>query len=230
LKVYLLIADDGTRLFYSEAPERPDTAQLPTRAGFRGWLERKGRKVKTAWQHADRGFAGQLRRGWDWLARRTPPDEPMLVRLRTAADVEIHHPASLGVEEVRGEWTNYLASRKRRHLPRFGINVLIAPLTVVLAPLPGPNLVGYWFAYRAWRHLGALRGLRRAGRERIALSFHPIEVLDRPIGPRAESLTGLERQGLKLAGVADFLRRSRPRAGVATRSGTFPLAAIRPTD
>jgi hypothetical protein len=58
--------------------------------------------------------------------------------------------------------------------------VLVAPLTVVLAPLPGPNLVGYWFVYRAVHHGLILTGLGRARRGLIDMTFRPDDTLDRP--------------------------------------------------
>ncbi len=211
MKVYLLTADDGTRLFYAEPPEIRETPEALDRPGIRGWLERKARNLKTAWNRADRGVAGRVRHAWNWLIRRTPPDETMLVQLRLVTLVEIHHPASLDEDEVRALWGEYLASRRRRHLPRFAANALIAPLTVVLAPLPGPNLVGYWFAYRAFRHFGALLGVHRAAGARIATSFHPTRSLDSPLGHGGELLPVLPHQALSRARVLDFFQRSRVR-------------------
>ncbi|MEJ7711591.1 MAG: hypothetical protein WKF84_17425 [Pyrinomonadaceae bacterium] len=38
----------------------------------------------------------------------------------------------------------------------------MAPIPLVLAPVPGPNVIGYWFWYRAICHALALMGIRRA--------------------------------------------------------------------
>ncbi|MHC5542661.1 hypothetical protein ACYOEI_30920 [Singulisphaera rosea] len=182
MKVYLLLTDDGRRLFYAETPEESPDEEPTHHRGLRGWVERKARHLRSAWHHSESGVTARLRHVWSWLQERTYADESLLVRLRSAPTVEIHHPAGLSRDEVRELWKNYLASRKRRHLPWLCVNAFIAPLTVVLAPLPGPNLVGYWFGYRAIRHLLAFLGLRHAQRGvGVGLTFHPARVLDQPI-------------------------------------------------
>jgi hypothetical protein len=204
LKIYLLRDDEGRHVFYADPPARRKRSSSPDQRGLRHWAERKANAIKDAWTHADRGFAGWARRGWEWLSRRTPADESMLVHLRTVEAIEIHHPAGVATEEVRVLWTDYLVRCKRRHLPGLGLNALVAPLTIVLAPLPGPNLVGYWFTYRAVRHFGALLGLRRAGSEAVAVTFHPVRELDLPAGGAVLAMP----RDLSPARVGEFLRRS----------------------
>lgn len=208
VKVYLLLTDDGRRLFYAEAPEEsPDEGPTHHR-GVRGWIERKARHLKSAWHHSENGMTMRLRRVWSWLQQRTYADESLLVRLRSAPTVEIHHPAGLSSDEVRELWASYLASRKRRHLPWLGVNALIAPLTVVLAPLPGPNLVGYWFGYRAIRHLLAVLGLRHAQGADVGVTLHPAPALDQPIVEGAadkDMIVAIEADPEELD---DFLKRS----------------------
>jgi hypothetical protein len=188
MKVSLAVTDDGRRLFSAEAPESHDDPV--THHGLRGWVERKAKALKTKWNHADRGVTGKVRHAWEWLNKRVPADEPMLVRLRTAPSIEIHHPSSISSDEARALWSEYLANRRRRHLPWLGVNAVVSPLTVLLAPLPGPNVVGYWFAYRAVRDLLAVLGLRRARSDRVETTFHPTAALDRPLGEGKEPPAG----------------------------------------
>ena len=61
------------------------------------------------------------------------------------------------------------------------LNTLIAPFTVLFAILPGPNVIGYWFAYRAIHHTLIVWGLRRVRTARIPIELHPVASLDRPI-------------------------------------------------
>jgi len=42
------------------------------------------------------------------------------------------------------------------------VNTVISPVTLILTPIPGPNLLGYWIAYRAFCHLLAVLGARGA--------------------------------------------------------------------
>jgi phosphatidylglycerophosphate synthase len=46
-------------------------------------------------------------------------------------------------------------------------------LTLLLALVPGPNFVGYWFVYRAYSHGVILRGARRALGTSIAIEWLP---------------------------------------------------------
>lgn len=230
MKVYLLIADDGSRFFYAEPPENRERRGPSTRPGIRGWMERKAETLRSAWKNADGGLAGRMRQAWEWLLRRTPADESMLVQLKTARRIEIHHPASHTEEEVRLLWAEYLTSRKRRHLPRFGTTAAITPLTVLLAPLPGPNLVGYWFMYRTWRHLGVLLGVRRAGSDRVTIAFLPTEALDRPIRENDDALAALPLRGPSRTRLVEFLHRSGPGLAVQTAPASFSLAGNSTSD
>jgi hypothetical protein len=182
LKVDLKLSDNGRRLFHFR-PEREESAEVhpSTHPGLRGWFEHKAHHVKDIWQHSERGLVLRMHHVWDWLQRRVHPDEPMLVRMRSTLTIEINHPASLSSDEARVAWAEYLVAQRRRYLPWLIVNGLVSPLTVLLAPLPGPNLVGYWFAYRAARDLLALLGVRRARLERVPTHFRPSETLDRPV-------------------------------------------------
>lgn len=141
--------------------------------GIRGWLARKAEHYQSRWHEARTGLTGKIHHLWDWLHKRTPPDEPLLASFRKAHRIEVLHPESFSPEEAHLLWEVYLDKRRRRHLPRLAANLVVAPLTVLLVPLPGPNLVGYWFAYRSIHHLLILYGLRKVRKKKLAVSFHP---------------------------------------------------------
>ncbi|HMB08885.1 MAG TPA: hypothetical protein VKP69_34800 [Isosphaeraceae bacterium] len=172
MKIYLEQTDDGRRIFRADGLEDDEDLPLPGRGGVRGWLVRRLHALKHSFHHPKSGLAQRMRRVWDWLRRRMHPDEPLLIRLRTAHAIEVHHPASLSTQEARSAWSDYLARRLRRYLPWLILNALLAPLTVLLVPLPGPNLIGYWIAYRAVRDLLAILGVRRALSGRVEATFH----------------------------------------------------------
>ena len=97
----------------------------------------------------------------------------------------------------REAWNAFLAEGLRRHRPWFVVNLLISPLTVVLAPLPGPNIIGYWFVFRAWQDGMILLGIRRVIVGPVEITFRPNPDLE-PIraDPRkagADSLGGAAR-------------------------------------
>jgi hypothetical protein len=117
-----------------------------------------------------------------WLGGRIGTDEALLRRLRTASEVCLHHPPSTASTQACQAWQAFLARGRRRHLVWLVVDGLAAPLTVVLAPLPGPNLVGYWVVFRAACHWLAWRGASRGARGRMPLSVVPLDELERASG------------------------------------------------
>lgn len=174
---------DSVRLFLHMHEGRPHAidwgrGEAPAESaahasGFRAWLGRKGEHFKKRWHESRTGLTGKMHQVWDWLHKRTHPDEPLLSALRKADRVEIFHPESLSRDEAHALWVLYLAHQRHRHLPRLAVNTVITPFTVLLIPLPGPNLIGFWFAYRSIHHLLILYGLRKARKQKLAVTFHP---------------------------------------------------------
>jgi hypothetical protein len=184
VKVYLLLMKERPSLFYSNESEVEELAEAVDVAthGFRGRLLTRWRRFQETFHQADSGALGWCRRAWEWLHSRTPPDEPMLFRFRATARIDLHYPQSHDPSAVTAIWCTYLSGRRRSHAARLVANLIIAPIAgILLFPLPGPNLIGYWFAYRAIHHVLVLGGIRRAIRGRIPISYHPESWLDLPV-------------------------------------------------
>jgi Mitochondrial K+-H+ exchange-related len=187
VKIYLLSIDKHRFFFYSDVSEAPDDevdgpgSAGPGQSRLRRWLHDRLHRFQSAWQHAESGVLLWSRRAWDWLHSWARPDEAMLVRLWRARGIDLHHPASRTGEEVGALWAEYLAHRWWRHLLYLSANAVVAPFTVLFAILPGPNVIGYWFAYRAIHHLLIVWGIRRVRRKKIRIEMHPMTSLDRPI-------------------------------------------------
>jgi hypothetical protein len=208
LKVYLLPVESEECLFYSEGPELTSEAEVAApREGVRGWAERKYKSLQAVLTESESGVGLRVRRAWEWLQKRTSPDEPLLRSLRSAESIELVHPSSLNEEAARERWDCYLGSRSRRHTFWLIINSIFSPVTVLLAPLPGPNVIGYWFVYRAVCHLLARLGIRRARRDEIPTEFISSSELDGVfvVGDE-ERIAGVEA-GLGLKGLGDYLER-----------------------
>jgi hypothetical protein len=97
-----------------------------------------------------------------WLLRLIHADESMLRHLRTATSVDLLHPPELPPQQARELWSSMLRRGRRRHVFWLVVDAVIAPLSIVLAPLPGPNVVGYWILFRVVCHWLAFRGAARA--------------------------------------------------------------------
>jgi len=189
VKIYLLLIDHASFFFYSDESEASrekdeavgDNSQASSRSGIRNWVIARYDRFKSAWQNADSGALLWMRRSWDWLHSWAHPDEAMLARLWSARGVDLHHPAARHGDFVLAVWKSYLRQQWRRHLVWFFINGLIAPFAFWLFILPGPNLIGYWFAYRTIHHLVVVWGINRVQRGKIPTVLHPIAALDLPI-------------------------------------------------
>ena len=204
--IYLLPLDDGRLAFHSDGPEAPSTAPS---GRFRGWLDRKGRALAEALGRSEGSVVSWFRGVWTWLHRWTGPDEEMLRSLRLATDYELAYPPTRTEEEARGAWTHYLAVRKRRHLAWLAFNAAIVPGAALLALLPGPNVLGYWFFYRAVMHLLAWLGTRRALARADTTAYRPLEDLDDPV-PTSEVGRRALADRLGSPGLVAYLDREAP--------------------
>lgn len=219
MKVYLLPLGDEECLFYSEGPEltSEDVATAP-REGVRGWAEQKYKSLQSVLTESESGVGLRMRRAWEWLQRRTAPDEPLLRSLRGAQTIELLHPSSLSEDEVCEHWKCYLKSRSRRHTFWLVVNALFSPLTLLLAPVPGPNVIGYWFVYRAICHLLARLGIRRTLNGEINTTLVASDELDGTFAAaNAERIASVEASfGLKGLGVyLERVNRKRDEEGAA---------------
>ena len=216
VKVFLITLDPARSFFYSEDPdEDDDRGTSPDRPGLAGWFERTSRRAKSSFKHPKGRLARKSKQVWDWLQRRMHPDEPLLAALRSASAVAIHHHATLESDEARASWSAYLRRRRLRHWLWLVFNVLLSPVAILLTPLPGPNVIGYWFAYRAVRHLLILSGIRRALSGQVEASFHPVAGLDATVGPADREWLARTAARYKLRGLHDFVARLAPEPAAA---------------
>jgi hypothetical protein len=209
MTVYLLRLDDGRTLIFYGVPDPVLDEELASHGGVRGWLTRKYRNLKDALESAEHGPGAWARRVWHWLRRWTSPDEPMLRALRSADRLTLAYPASISPDEARAAWCQYLAARLRRHGLWLTINLLIAPLTILLIPVPGPNVIGFWVVYRAICHTLALLGIRRSRARTADAKLVPYDEPE-PWASDAERISHFEaRHGLD--GIAAYVQEAAPR-------------------
>ncbi len=187
------------------------------RQGIRGWAERRYKSLQAVLTESEKGVGLRVRRIWEWLQKRIPPDEPMLRALRGVRAVEIHHPLTFTEEETLALWNVYLKSRQGRHMFWFIVNALFSPLTLLLAPLPGPNVIGYWFVYRAVCHLFARTGARNARSEQVSTKFISTNALDGSFGATDNERIASLSSSFGLNGLGDFVKRMAAKKANARR-------------
>lgn len=169
----VLVEVAGLGLTFLAERDLDDSSSSP---GLRGWLARTRIGLLNELGKADGQFGSVLSRFWVRLQRLIAPDEHLMRQLRHARTLAIDHPGRLTTGEVSSLWSELLSRRIGKHAFWMTVDALLAIPSVLLAILPGPNLVGYWLAYRAVVHLLAMLGAR-SGRT-IATTFVPRAELD----------------------------------------------------
>lgn len=225
MKIYLLSLNDGRRVFYSERLETvAESENVMARRGLRGWAERKYKSLQVILNESEKGVGLRMRRAWEWLQKRVSPDEPLLRSLRSVRAIEIYYPPPLPEEETRSLWTDYLKSRQGRHTFWFVVNALVSPLTVLLAPLPGPNLIGYWFVYRAVCHWLAQLGARQARNEQVTTTFLSTAALNGSFGATDDERIASLSSEFGLLGLDAFIKRLTAKHRNVRRKTPLPVS------
>jgi len=229
VKVYLLLVNDKKFLFYSDESEIDESREEePAPAsGLRGSIQSRWHRFEKSFHEADAGVALWARRSWDWLHSLTHPDETMLARFRTTRRIELHHPASRTEDDVAAIWHDYLDRKWRRHVIFLTFNALVAPPALALLwPLPGPNLIGYWFAYRAVHHWLIVRGISKVRQGRVPTHYHAGTALDQPVkrdGAGKARHEAIEGDGHRLDDYVNWTDRSS--AATGQESSAWPPAS-----
>jgi hypothetical protein len=224
VKIYLLNLEGGRCVFYSEGPEMVAEAEAEAparRPGMRGWAERRYKSLQAILTESEKGVGLRVRRIWEWLQKRIPPDEPALRALRGVSAVVLHHPPTFTEAEAQELWRSYLKSRQGGHMFWFVINALVSPLTLLLAPLPGPNVIGYWFVYRSTCHMLARLGARNARSEQVTTEFLASDALDGAFGAEDKERIASLSSSFGLQGLDEFIQRIT--AGRASARRKTPL-------
>jgi hypothetical protein len=189
-----------------------DPDESASSKGVRGWLARKRIGLLDELGKARGRLGSVLGQFWVRLQRLIAPDEHLLRQLRHAQTLVIDHAARMTSEEVSALWSDLLTRRIRKHAFWMTLDALLAIPSVLLAILPGPNLVGYWLAYRAIVHLLAMLGAR-SGRT-IATTFVPRAELDAPVMSGDQERIERMAEHLEIPGFASLV------AAYATRAET----------
>ncbi len=173
MEVFLVPAGRRYQL-YCEVEEAPASEQATVRGRWRRLVETFRTVVDTveAARHeaahrraikAPRSFTHRVRdRVVCWLAEKVA-EMRLLWHLRRQEQVVAWFPHDITESEATDEVRRTLREDARRHGRWAVVHSGGALLSLALVPLPGPNVVGYYFVFRLVGHylsrLGALNGL-----------------------------------------------------------------------
>ena len=176
---------------YSEPVEPPAPTPGTRQSRFQRWL-RIAREHWREMEAAARRSTATNR--WRRLRDRIVCSlSDRLAEQRTAWTlVEIQHatllyPSPLAEADAKAIRRRILARSRRQHLVWGFVHGALFAVSIVLAPIPGPNLLAYYFVFRAYGHWQAWRGARRGLRD-VTWTLHPDDTLSELC-----ALTGLAR-------------------------------------
>jgi hypothetical protein len=111
-----------------------------------------------------------------WIAERIA-EQRLLWNLRKQTDVLAVHPMSLPFDDVLAHIRSGLRRDYERHRFWLVVDAIGLLLAGVLAPIPGPNLLAYYFLFRVGGHFLSMRGAHQ-GLHRVTWTGQPCQPLD----------------------------------------------------
>ena len=191
MDVFLIPLGGDRYELYCEAPdEEPESDAEPPKSGL---IARLKHQFTTVLAHAEqarnrraslppeeyeepKGIIGRLKaRTLAWIADRIA-EQRLLWHLRHQTEVMLHHPTDMADAESMKIARTSLQRDGERHRNWLAIDSVLMVLSVALVLVPGPNVVGYYFAFRVVGHYLSWRGARN-GLDSVTWSCAPSEPL-----------------------------------------------------
>jgi hypothetical protein len=165
--VYLVPIGSERFDLYAEPAEEADSGG----AAHQSFWRRKAHQFHEAWRETSRAAyaarsvdAGRLARARHWIVRRIADsiaEQRTLWSLRDLTSASFVYPSHLPDASAAAIRNRLLARARRHHGSWLLANVMGVAVTAILVLLPGPNLIGYYFAFRVIGHFLSWRGARR---------------------------------------------------------------------
>ncbi|MSO45692.1 MAG: hypothetical protein EXQ59_02850 [Acidobacteria bacterium] len=147
---------------YAEPPEEPTIAPPRHAWFFTRWSHGAAAKWREVVDEAGRGHSvGGVARWQDALIGRLAEniaEQRTLWGLRGRTSARLLFPASMNDTEARATLNALLAEGRRHHGRWLVVEVILVVGSGLLAIVPGPNLIAYYFLFRLVGHLQSWRG------------------------------------------------------------------------
>lgn len=195
MNILYLKPEHGRPFFYAD-PDEVRITEADRPAGVLGWIGRKWDAIEARWKDSGGTVARWSRRLWDYLHTWCKPDEPLLTKLATADAIVVRYPASIPEKKARAAWRRYLAARAGTHWFWLIVDGILSPITgLVFWLVPGPNVIGFWFTYRAYNHYTIVRAIHRARWAPPPIAFEADAALDIPVRRGGDGVLAHEAVG-----------------------------------
>ena len=178
--VYLVPVGKTRFELYAEPPEDLSPAPPPDAGRLQRWTHIIGVRWHELVDAARRGQgSGRMARLRDAAVRRlaeTIAEQRTLWGLRGCPCATLLFPATITEEDARAALTRALTAARRHHGWWLVIDVVLLVGSAVLALVPGPNLIAYYFLFRLVGHLQSWRGAI-VGLGRVAWTYEQSDSL-----------------------------------------------------
>ena len=178
------VGADRYELYYEQQSDEAEPDEPESTGMFARLQRRFSELLRAAEEHRHEKREQAAARSWtgrmqdhmmSWIAKRVA-EQRLLWNLRNNDRVVAVHPSDVAFEVVMPHIQQTLERDFERH--RFWLFVDTAGLIVsgLLAIVPGPNLLAYYFLFRAGGHFLSMRGAAR-GRSVVVWEGRPCEPL-----------------------------------------------------
>lgn len=189
LDLYLLKANSNQYVLFSptNALHRVEEQSGDHIQQFLQWFMRRRNRI-AAWMGRvmNAGHEYYLK-----LEDKIDPQERVLKAMGSAEQLIVYHASTVD-GQIRSKFEGLLKRQRVKHIFWFVIDLSITPFTLLLVPIPGPNVVLYYPLLRLLSHYRAFTGAKKGLRSRH-LEFKSLP-----------DLSGLEDN---LPGFRTFMRR-----------------------
>jgi K+-H+ exchange-related protein len=194
MEVFLIPVGTDRYELYCEVPDEDPSGATPDhdRGFFRG-LVRKFRdtlnRIERDRRHHDgddeaHGWFERLKRRGLRIVAESIAEQRLLWHLRRQQAAVAVHPDDVVADAAIGVVRSALQADFEKHRRWLVIDGVLVALSALLILVPGPNVVGYYFAFRLVGHYFSVRGARQ-GLDCVSWTARPSDALSdlRPLVP-----------------------------------------------
>jgi K+-H+ exchange-related protein len=188
-------------LYYEQPTAETIPEDGPEQAGLLARLQRRfGELLRAAEEQGDSNEQHTVSQSWTgrmqdrmlgWIAKRVA-EQRLLWNLRAQERVVAVHPSDTTFDAIMPHIRQALQRDYERHRNWFVVDAIGLVVSGLLAIVPGPNLVAYFFLFRVGGHWLSMRGATQ-GRRHVQWEGRPCEPLNELRG--VLRLSRRERQG-----------------------------------
>ncbi len=172
MEVFLIPVGPDRHELYCEVPDEDPSGATPEhdRGFFRGLIRKfrdtLNRIERDRRHHEDddrrHGWFERLRRRALRMVAESIAEQRLLWHMRRQHKAVLVHPEDLTGEAAMGVVRSALTADYEKHRRWLAIDGVLVVLSAALILVPGPNVLGYYFAFRLVGHYFSMRGARQA--------------------------------------------------------------------